>query len=87
MLVYLIFGNNGLIQYQEMLNIKNNYEFQAVELERKAAALEEELLLLKKDKDYYEMIIKRELNLKNPKEDLYIIEDENSKRLSDNPED
>lgn len=84
LLVYLIFGHNGLIQYQEMLNIKQNYELQAEQLQQKANDLEQELQLLKKDRDYYEMVIKKELNLKKPNEDLYIIDNESTQRISDN---
>lgn len=84
LIVYLVFGDNGLLKYREMARIKNSYEVQADSLVKRTKVLEKELKLLKKDKDYFEMIIRRELNLKKPDEDLYILNDENTKRNRDN---
>lgn len=81
---YLIFGDNGLIQYRQMVKIKNSYEAQADLLTSKTEELEKELKLLKKDKDYFEMIIRRELNLKKPEEDLYILDNESTNRIRNN---
>ncbi|UOD34332.1 septum formation initiator family protein [Deferribacteraceae bacterium V6Fe1] len=77
LLIYFIFGSNGLLKYNDLLEIKESYERQIVELEEKISDLEKRIDLLKRDKDYLEETIKKELNMAKPNEDLYIILDDN----------
>ncbi|MCB4204200.1 septum formation initiator family protein [Deferribacterales bacterium Es71-Z0220] len=77
LLIYFIFGSNGLLKYNDLLEIKESYERQIVELEEKINDLEKRIELLKRDKDYLEETIKKELNMAKPNEDLYIILDDN----------
>jgi len=71
---YMIFGHNGLFKYRELVRIKNNYELQLHVTEDKVQALDTELKQVRKNVEYLEMLIKKELSLKKPDEDLYIIE-------------
>ncbi|ADD68527.1 Septum formation initiator [Denitrovibrio acetiphilus DSM 12809] len=72
---YMIFGHNGLLKYRELVRIKNNYELQLHVTEKKVNDLDNELKQVRKNVEYLEMVIKKELSLKKPDEDLYIIED------------
>lgn len=74
LLAYMIFGHNGLLKYREMVRIKNNYELQLHVTEDKVKALETDLRHVQKNVEYLEMLIKKELSLKRPDEDLYILE-------------
>ncbi|MGA1862635.1 septum formation initiator family protein [Deferribacter thermophilus] len=78
LIAYLFFSDYGVLNYIKMIKIKNNYELQIKELDKKIKELEKEVEFLKKDKDYLEMVIRKELNLKKPGEDLFIIEDNSS---------
>jgi len=71
---YMVFGHNGLLKYKELVRIKNNYELQLSVTEEKVKDLESELKQVRENSEYLEMMIKKELSLKNPDEDLYIIE-------------
>ena len=71
---YMIFGHNGLLKYRELVRIKNNYELQLHTTEKKVTNLETELDQVRKNVEYLEMMIKKELSLQKPDEDLYIIE-------------
>ncbi|MBZ4643546.1 MAG: septum formation initiator family protein [Deferribacteraceae bacterium] len=84
---YFVFGSNGLLKYNELLDIKVSYEQQINELEIKISELEKRIELLKKDKEYLETEIKKELNMAKPNEDLYIIIDEQTDSNRDNSTD
>jgi len=77
LLAYFIFGSNGILKYNNLLELKESYEHQIVELEGKINDLEKRIDLLKRDKEYLEETIKKELNMAKPNEDLYIILDDN----------
>ncbi|MEF3254803.1 MAG: septum formation initiator family protein [Deferribacterales bacterium] len=79
LIIYLLFGNNGFIQYKELVKIREKYRRESMEYDRRIANLQEETELLKKDRDYLEMVIKRELNYKKKEEDLFIILNKNEK--------
>ncbi|MGE4318178.1 MAG: septum formation initiator family protein [Deferribacterales bacterium] len=71
---FLIFGHNGILKYQELAKIKSGYEEKIAQIDRKVEELNRELELVRKDREYLEMLIKQELNMKKSDEDLYIIE-------------
>lgn len=73
LIFYLLFSTNGLVQYQELIKIREKYRKESMEYNKRISKLQEEIELLKKDRDYLEMVIKRELNYKKLDEDLYII--------------
>ncbi|PLX66361.1 MAG: cell division protein FtsB [Denitrovibrio sp.] len=72
---YMVFGHNGLIKYRELVRIKNNYQLQLETTEEKVENLETELNQVSKNVEYLEMMIKKELSLQKPEEDLYIMEE------------
>ncbi|KAA0259322.1 septum formation initiator family protein [Deferribacter autotrophicus] len=80
LLVYLVFGDYGLVEYFKLVKIKNRYEQQLTRMDKKIYELQRELEFLKKDKKYLEMIIRKELNLKRPNEDLFIIKKDNNEK-------
>ena len=53
--------------------MRDDYQEEIQLLDGKNDLLEEEAELMKKDKDYMEFIIRKELNMKKPEEELYII--------------
>lgn len=71
---FLIFGHNGLIKYQELSKIRHKYEDKITETDKKVKVLQDELRQVKKDRNYLEMMIKKDLNMKKPDEDVYILE-------------
>jgi len=73
MIVYLLFSNNGVMKYSKLLKMRDDYQEEIQLLDGKNDLLEEETKLMKKDKDYMEFIIRKELNMKKPEEELYII--------------
>lgn len=73
MLLYLLFGSNGILQYNELLKIRDSYTEKISQLENEISLMERRIELLKKDKEYLEEVLKKELNLQNPGEDLYLI--------------
>ena len=75
LILYLFFGHNGLLKYHELVRIKNSYQVQLKQMDRKINELQRELKMIKKDKEYLEMLIKKELNMSRPGEDIYILED------------
>ncbi len=89
LVLYLIFGNRGLIEYNNLLDIRKKYAEKVDNLSKKINELEHELYLLKKDKQFLETIIRKELNLKKPEEDLYILKDNDEEiyRQRDNKSD
>lgn len=89
LVLYLIFGNRGLIEYNNILDIRKKYAEKVDNLSKKINELEHELYLLKKDKQFLETIIRKELNLKKPEEDLYILKDNDEEiyRQRDNKSD
>ena len=74
LVAYMVLGHNGLLKYRELVRLKNNYELQLNVTEEKVKDLEIELKQVSKNVEYLEMLIKNELSLKKPDEDLYIIE-------------
>ncbi|MDR2869479.1 MAG: septum formation initiator family protein [Deferribacteraceae bacterium] len=72
---YLVFGHNGLLKYNEMVQVQRVYEAQVVTMEEKIDYLERELDLMNKNNDYLEYVIRRELGLQKPDEDQYILTD------------
>jgi cell division protein FtsB len=83
---YLIFSTNGLLQYKELITIREKYRKESMAYDQRIAKLKEEVELMKKDRDYLEMAIKKELNFKKKDEDLFIIfnKDEKSDSIRDN---
>lgn len=73
MALYLVFGQNGLMKYGEMVSIRKNYEEKIAEMDKKLESMRLELDLAKKDREYLENIIRRELGMQKSGEDLYII--------------
>jgi cell division protein FtsB len=71
--IYLFFGNKGLIKLNEMKKLKITYQQQLKDLREQNKKLEKEIILLRKDKAYLESVIRKELNMKKPNEDMYII--------------
>jgi cell division protein FtsB len=78
LVLYLFFGHNGVLKYRELVGLKNTYESQLGEMDSRIKVLQRELELIKKDKEYLELLIRKELNMRLPNEDLYII-DKNAK--------
>ncbi len=83
MAIYLVFGQNGLMKYREMTNIRQSYEMQIMEMDKKIEELETELELAKKDKEFLENMIRRDLGMQKNGEDLYIIENKKEKSKED----
>ena len=75
LLLYLVFGHNGLLKYNEMLRIQKEYQKLIQEMDEKIAFLNRELELLKNDSSYMDYVIRRELGLQKFDEDQYIIPD------------
>lgn len=74
LIFYMVFGHNGILKYRELAAIRASYEKRIEETDKKVKVLTDELNLVRKDKDYLEMLIKKDLNMKQQDEDLYIIE-------------
>lgn len=87
---YMIFGHNGLLKYRELVRIKNNYHLQLETTEKKVDDLQTELQQVRKNMEYLEMMIKKELNLQKQDEDVYILEkplfEENTSEKSEKSE-
>ncbi len=77
LLLYLFFGNRGIVEYHNLLKIRNRYQQKVDNLTESIESLERELMLIKRDEEYLETLIRRELNMKKPEEDLYILKDKN----------
>lgn len=75
MALYIVFGHNGVLKYREMVLIRAKYEDKIKEMDEKLERLKTELELAKKDKEYLENLIRRDLGLQKEGEDLYIIEE------------
>ena len=75
LLFYLIFGHNGLIKYNEMLAVQKSYEEEIRRMDENIAYMQRELDLMKKDNEYLEFVIRRELGLQKPDEEQYILQD------------
>jgi|GEM_PF-1107359 cell division protein FtsB len=82
LILYLIFGNRGLIEYNNLLDIRKKYAEKVDNLSKRIDELEHELYLLQKDKEFLETVIREDLNLKKPDEDLYILRDGNEEIYS-----
>ena len=73
MVMYIIFGHNGILKYKELTSIRENYELRIKDMDRRLNELETELELAKKDRAYLENVIRRELGFQKEGEDLYIL--------------
>lgn len=73
MALYIVFGHNGVLKYREMVAIRQGYEEKIKEMDDKLGKMERELELAKKDREYLENMIRRDLGLQKQGEDLYII--------------
>lgn len=82
-ILYLIFGQNGFLKFYNLVNTRNNYINKSEELNKEIKRLQNEIKYLKEDKNYLEMVIRKELNMKKPDEDLYIL-DENEQNILSN---
>lgn len=76
LVLYLFFGHNGVLKYRELVGLKNTYEAQISDMDLKIKGLQKELELIKKDKEYLELLIRKELNMRLPDEDIYILGNE-----------
>jgi cell division protein FtsB len=79
----MVFGHNGILKYRELAAIRASYEKRIEETDKKVKTLTDELNLVRKDKDYLEMLIKKDLNMKKQDEDLYIIEKKPDQKKSE----
>ncbi|GAB1535111.1 hypothetical protein ADMFC3_07420 [Geovibrio sp. ADMFC3] len=84
LVLYLFFGHNGVLKYRELVGLKNAYESQLMEMDAKIKSLQKELEAIKKDKEYLELLIRKELNMRSPDEDIYIIGNETVHSNGDN---
>lgn len=75
LLLYLFFGSRGIVEYHNLLEIRSRYQQKVDNLTDKINSLELELMLIKQDEEYLESVIREELNMKKPDEDLYILKD------------
>ena len=74
LIFYMVFGHNGILKYRELASIRASYEKRIEDTDKKVKDLTDELNLVRKDKGYLEMLIKKDLNMKKQDEDLYILE-------------
>jgi cell division protein FtsB len=82
-ILYLVFGQNGFLKFYNLVSTRNNYINKSEELNKEIERLQNEIKYLKEDKNYLEMVIRKELNMKKPDEDLYIL-DENEQNILSN---
>lgn len=75
MAVYIVFGHNGVLKYGEMVSIRQGYEEKIRDMDSKLNVMREELNAAKKDKEFMENIIRRELGMQKNGEDQYIVFD------------
>jgi cell division protein FtsB len=75
LLFYLIFGHNGVVKYNEMIAVQQNYEEEIKKLDERIAYMQRELELMKQDNAYLDYVIRRELGLQKADEDQYILTD------------
>ncbi len=72
---YIVFGHNGLLKYNELVNVRQANEERIRQMDKEIAEKKRDLELAKKNQEYLEGIIRRELGLQKNGEDVYIIED------------
>ena len=72
---YIVFGHKGVMEYIELVKVRQANEERIRIMEKEIAEKERELELAKKNREYLEGIIRRELGLQKNGEDVYIIED------------
>lgn len=77
--LYIVFGHNGVLKYREMVAIRESYESKIRGMDEKVEKLRRELELAKKDNEYLENIIRRDLGLQKEGEDLYLLEKKDGK--------
>lgn len=83
LIFYMVFGHNGILKYRELAAIRASYEKRIEDTDNKVKILTDELNLVRKDKDYLEMLIKKDLNMKKQDEDLYILEKKPEQKKSE----
>jgi cell division protein FtsB len=71
----LVFGQHGVLKYQQMQRLENDYRETIDKLNNKIQYVERELELLKTDNAYLDFVIRRELGLQMKDEDQYIVSD------------
>ena len=76
---YIVFGHNGVLKYIELVNVRQTNEERIRQMEKEIEEKERELELAKKNNEYLDGIIRRELGLQKKGEDVYIIEDNSTK--------
>ena len=72
---YIVFGHKGVMEYIELVKVRQANEERIRLMEKEIAEKERELELAKKNREYLEGIIRRDLGLQKNGEDVYIIED------------
>jgi cell division protein FtsB len=77
-ILYLFFGQNGFLKFYSLVNTRNNYVNKWRTLDQEIKRLQNDIKYLKEDKNYLEMVIRKELNMKKPDEDLYILDNDGS---------
>lgn len=82
--LYLVFGHNGLLKYYELVRVQKGYEAQITELQDKIKTMEKQIELVERDRSYMEYLVRKELGLIKPGEDVYIIDNETVHRNRDN---
>lgn len=75
-ILYLIFGQNGFLKFYSLVNTRNHYVNKWQALDQEIKRLQSDIKYLKEDKNYLEMVIRKELNMKKPDEDLYILDND-----------
>jgi cell division protein FtsB len=72
----LVFGQHGVLKYQQMQRLEKDYQETISRLNDKIQYVERELELLKTDNAYLDFVIRRELGLQMKDEDQYIVSDD-----------
>lgn len=78
--LYIFFGDRGFFKYRELVSIRKEYEKRLADLEAEIERMEHELSLAKRNNEFLENIIRRELGLQKKDEDMYIILDDNNSK-------
>ncbi|MCF8037973.1 MAG: septum formation initiator family protein [Desulfohalobiaceae bacterium] len=71
--LHLIWGENGVLDYQEHKAIRNDLQQRFQRLREENLDLSRRIRLLKTNKDYQELIVRQELHYTGENEILYIL--------------
>jgi len=74
LVIYILFGHNGILKFVELSRLKINYEQKSEEIDRNISILEEKLNLIEMSNDYIEYLIRNEIGMQKPDEDTYIFD-------------